>query len=258
MLLAAVVALLAMRAKSLTAGGAVTATLVGTAAVAAGWPWAALLLLYFVSSTLLSRLGATRKAERTAGVVAKPGARDAWQVSANGAAFAVGLLVAMMTSGATHLTASVAAVCALSASAADTWATEIGTLVGHTPRSILTFQAMHVGESGGVTAPGWFGALAGSTIIAAATALLLPELSASPIVLVAGMIGTIVDSLVGATVQHRRWCDPCGRMTEMPVHSCGATTRHLRGVSWIDNDAVNLIATITGALVPVATRWILR
>src|SRR5258705_4914502 len=78
------IALAARRARSLSRSGALAAVVVGTAAVAAGWGWGALLFLYFVLSTLLSRAGAAEKAARTAGIVEKGGARDATQVIANG------------------------------------------------------------------------------------------------------------------------------------------------------------------------------
>ena len=256
-LLAAGFATAAARVRSLTRGGAIAATVVGTVAVAAGWGWAALLLVYFISSSLLSRFGAAQKASSTAGTIEKEGARDAWQVLANGGVFTICMVVSIVAPFPFCDTASFAAVCALSASAADTWATEIGTLVGHAPRSILTLRTMNVGESGGVTISGWLGAAAGAATVGAAAAIFVPGSSDFFMVLIAGMIGTTVDSLAGATIQHRRWCDTCGRMTEMHVHTCGTMTRHLRGAPWIENDAVNLIATLSGAAVAVVTMWLL-
>ena len=71
LLLAALVSFIARTARSLTVGGAIAATLVGTTAVAAGWDWGALLILYFATSTALSRLGRSLKEQRTAPIVAK-------------------------------------------------------------------------------------------------------------------------------------------------------------------------------------------
>src|SRR5436190_19419319 len=88
----------AVRAQALTWSGGVAAAIVGTAAVAAGWNWAAVLIAYFVSTLLLSRLGKTRKQNRMAGVVDKTGARDATQVMANGFPFVLCVLTAMVTS----------------------------------------------------------------------------------------------------------------------------------------------------------------
>ena len=77
--------------------GAIAATVVGWAAVAAGWGWGAMLIVYFVASTLVSRAGRAAKHRRTASIVAKGGERDAVQVLANGGVFAVGA-VAMLHS----------------------------------------------------------------------------------------------------------------------------------------------------------------
>ena len=67
-----------------------------------------------------------REGARTASIVAKGGERDAMQVLANGAMFA-GAAFAMVLRPDTRWIALGAG--ALAASAADTWATEIGTLV---------------------------------------------------------------------------------------------------------------------------------
>jgi len=135
LLLAALVSFLARTARSLTVGGAIAATLVGTTAVAAGWDWGALLILYFATSTALSRLGRSLKEQRTAPIVAKGGERDAVQVLANGATFA-GAAIAMLIRPDARWIALGAG--SLAAAAADTWATEIGTLYGGEPRSIFS------------------------------------------------------------------------------------------------------------------------
>ena len=64
-LVAAAVAAAAWRAGSLSRSGAIAAFFTGTVAIAAGWGWGGLLIVYFVSSSLLSRMGAMRKAQRS-------------------------------------------------------------------------------------------------------------------------------------------------------------------------------------------------
>src|SRR5688500_17317563 len=87
--LAVVVAVIAYRARALSRSGASAATFTGTAAVAAGWDWAALLIVYFVTATVLSRMGRSRKLALTASMIAKAGPRDSWQVMSNGFPFAM-------------------------------------------------------------------------------------------------------------------------------------------------------------------------
>ncbi|HET7458980.1 MAG TPA: DUF92 domain-containing protein [Gemmatimonadaceae bacterium] len=262
LLVAAAIAIAARRARSLSTSGAVAATLVGTACVAAGWAWGGLLIAYFVASSALSRYGEQQKEARTGDVVAKGGERDATQVLANGGAFAAAALLALAFPAAAWPAAAGAG--ALAAAAADTWATEIGTLVGGEPRSILGGGAVPPGTSGGVTTLGTVASLAGAAFVAALAALLGFGRAAAAGAVVGGVAGSLVDSLLGATFQARRWCDRCERGTEREVHGCGTRTRPAGGVAWLDNDAVNAASALAGAALStavaatlVSARWAL-
>ncbi|HEY9479850.1 MAG TPA: DUF92 domain-containing protein, partial [Gemmatimonadaceae bacterium] len=96
LLIASAIALGAQRAGTLTGDGAAAAFVVGTLCVAAGWSWAALLLVFFVTSSALSRVRAASRARRTESVVAKGGARDALQVLANGGLYAFAALLSLL------------------------------------------------------------------------------------------------------------------------------------------------------------------
>ena len=262
---AGLVASIAWRAGALSATGAVAATLTGTAAMAAGWGWGALLIAYFVATSALTRAGAAVKIGRIGSVVEKGGARDAWQVAANGGAFALSALVVSSTSVArvAHLAALVGAG-ALAAAASDSWSTEIGTWLGGTPRMITSWRAVPPGTSGGVTAWGLGGAVLGAALVAALALAWLGgasphdgpgrlPLSTSPLregalIFVAGVVGGLVDSWVGATVQARRHCPACRADSERRVHDCGAATVSTGGWSWMTNDAVNAFATLSGGV----------
>jgi len=219
---------------------------VGTACVAAGWSWGGLLIAFFVASTLLSRAGAARKDRRVGGIVAKGGERDATQVLSNGGVFAGAALLSILAPEWPGWTAVGAG--ALAAATADTWATEVGTLAGGVPRSITSMRPVPPGTSGGVTPAGTLASLAGAGFIAAlAWAAGWPREAVVGGAAVGGFAGSLADSLLGATLQSRRWCDHCGAATERTVHSCGTTTRAAGGLSWLDNDRVNLAATLVGA-----------
>ena len=249
---AATVALAARRAHALSDGGTLAALLVGGVAVAAGWGWGALLIAYFALSIALSKLRATEKAERTGSVVAKGGARDAIQVVANGGVYAATALAGALATDlglpALGATLSVAALGALAASAADTWATEIGSLAARPPRSIVTWRPVAPGTSGGVNASGMAAMVAGAAFVALGARAVDLHASVGAVVL-GGFLGAIADSVVGATLQERRWCDTCQTSTERTVHGCGTATRHAAGLAAVDNDLVNLIATVAGAAV---------
>ena len=247
LLAAAAIAVAARRAGSLSASGALAATAVGAAAVAAGWGWGALVVLYFVASSLLSHAGGAQKARRTQGIVDKGGTRDATQVLANGGVLALAAL-ATLVHPAWAGVAAAAAAGSLAAATADTWATEIGTLLGGTPRAALTLRPVPAGTSGGMSAAGTVAMLAGALFVAlVARALALTD--AVVAVTLAGCAGAMADTLLGATLQERRWCDACARATEQRRHHCGAATRRAGGLGAMDNDAVNALATLTGAVV---------
>ena len=243
--LAGGVSSLAYRLHSLTADGAAAATLVGAVLFARGGASAtAALLTFFVSSSALSRFRAAAKG----GPQAKGGRRDAWQVLANGGWPTVwaGL------GGQRGLGGCVGG---LAAAAADTWGTEIGMLARRPPRLITSLAVVAPGASGGVTLEGLAAGVGGALVVGLAAQLLARGRSSSRLgaAIAAGVVGSLVDSVLGATVQAAYWCDRCGISTEQPWHTrCGRPTRLVRGVGWIDNDVVNGLATLTGSLVGAA------
>ena len=243
--LATLVSLTARHFRALTSSGVVAATVAGTLAVLAGWDWALLLIAYFATSSALSRFGRATKERRTASMVAKHGPRDAWQVAANGGVFALSAL-AMRIHPESHWMALGAG--SLAASAADTWATELGTLYGGSPRSILTWRVVPVGTSGGVSAIGSLAGVSGGGFIAVLVLVFgwIPPIAAA--VAIGGVAGAVADSVLGATVQSRRWCDACNRRTERAVHDCGGATRAVGGIRWIDNDMVNFLSGAIGGV----------
>jgi uncharacterized protein (TIGR00297 family) len=243
--LSAIIAVAARRARTLATSGAIAATVMGTISLAAGWTWGALLLTMFVPASALSRLGERQKAERVGPVVEKGGERDAGQVVANGGMYAVAALGSLL--GPSPIWYAIGAG-ALAASAADTWATEVGTLAEGDPISIISGRRVAPGTSGGISLMGTAAGVGGALFIGAGAALTDWPVRFAAVAL-GGVAGTLADSLLGATVQTRRWCERCSESTERHVHSCGTPTRHRGGLVGFDNDAVNAVCSGVGALV---------
>ncbi|MEO9263145.1 MAG: DUF92 domain-containing protein, partial [Candidatus Baltobacteraceae bacterium] len=238
--LAAAVATFAYRARALSLSGAIAAFVVGSITFGAGgWPATFVLLAFFIPSTAFSAIG--RKEKRTLASAGKHGARDAFQVAANGGVAALALLLSPRF-GAVALAAFAGA---FAAASADTWGTEIGTLARAKPRSILTFRPVERGLSGGVTLQGSLAEIAGAACVAlvAASTHIAPALP----VFLGGAAGALVDSILGAGAQALRFCPACDRACETNPHACGTPTSLRRGVAWIENDAVNFAATACGA-----------
>jgi uncharacterized protein (TIGR00297 family) len=249
LVLAGAIAFLAHRFRSLTTSGAIAATLLGAIAVGAGWPWGVLLIAHFVAASVLSKIGAERKARRTASMVEKGSARDAVQVLANGGMFAIAAIGFLFFAPHPWFAAAAGAI---AASAADTWATEVGTLARRSPRSIRTLRIVPPGTSGGVSVPGSFAMLGGAAFIAAiAYAFRSPPVTVGAIFL-GGIAGALADTALGATLQERRRCIGCGEHTERKIHVCGSRTRRSGGIAGVDNDVVNFLATVVGSAVAIA------
>jgi uncharacterized protein (TIGR00297 family) len=244
---AVAISLLARRSRSLDASGAAAATVVGTLALVAGWNWGLLLIAYFVSSSALSRFGEAEKQRLSVSVVAKGGARDAAQVLANGGLFAVAALLALVDSSHVMRWQTLGAG-VLAASASDTWATEIGTLMGGVPRSIVNWHPLPRGMSGGITLAGTLAAVAGAAFVAIIVAAIGWPTRVALAALAGGFVGSTLDSLLGATLQSQRWCEACRSNTERVIHDCGASTCAAGGIPGFGNDAVNFVSGIAAGL----------
>lgn len=258
---AAGIALAARHYRMLTTDGAITATAVGAACAAAGWDWTVILIVFFVMASGWSRVGRASKETLTVGILTKGGARDAVQVVANGGVFALCAIgYAVWTAGGGSPVPSAGATWsgvlwraaaggALASASGDTWATEIGTLWGGRPRSILTGRPVEPGTSGAVTPIGTCAGILGAGVLGGVLWGLGWPARAAVASIGGGVAGMAVDSLLGATLQRRRWCERCNVFTERDVHVCDAPTRPAGGLSWLDNDGVNALTTLSGACI---------
>jgi uncharacterized protein (TIGR00297 family) len=252
--LSALIAALAWRAGALNRSGALAAFLTGGLIFGfGGLSWAILLLTFFISSSILSRLFARRKASLDE-KYAKGSRRDWGQVFANGGLGALlALLYALYPDQDWPWIAFIGAMAAVNA---DTWATEIGAFSRTPPRLIISGVQVEPGTSGGVTLLGYSAILGGAALIGLAGMLSSPAASNLSWILLAaaaGLAGSTADSLLGATLQAIYYCPLCKKETEKhPQHTCGTNTDHLRGWRWLDNDWVNFTCSLVGALSALA------
>ena len=255
-LLASTVAYLAYRARSLNTSGAIAATVVGTVVFGlGGLRWAVLLLIFFITSSALSRAFKARK-QGLDEKFSKGHERDAGQVLGNGGLAAVFVLVHALNPESNFSWVGFAA--SIAAVNADTWATELGVLNPTPPRLITNLRKrVEKGTSGGVSLFGTFASLMGASAIAVPAALMTDLWLLLPLITLAGLCGSIFDSLLGATVQAMYYCPIHERETEKhPLHTCGAQTVHVRGWKWLDNDWVNFACGAFGAAVALGVFFI--
>ena len=254
LLIVIVFALVAIRAKALDRGGFLASVAVGYAIfLGGGWRWFLIIAAFFILGVGFTWFKYEYK-KSIGSAQEKGGARNWPNILANGGLAAVFGLTELAFGGSVF---TVLYVGAMSAAASDTVATELGLLSKSEPR-LITRPSVRVapGMSGGVTPLGFLGTLLASLAIGTMAALVAAVGGATPteIVLVAvagGFVGSVADSAVGATLQRKGVCVVCGRPTELYVH-CNEPTRRQSGLSRLDNNMVNLIATIAGAAASLA------
>lgn len=253
LLLAATSSFLAYRVHSLSKDGAAAATVIGTIIFGlGGWQWAVLLLAFFISSSLLTKAFKNRKMGLDE-KYSKGGRRDAGQVFSNGGIATFFVLLHTFFPQTIWAWAGFAA--ALAAVNADTWATELGVLNPNPPRLITDLnKRVEKGTSGAISVFGTFAALLGAAVIGLLAVILLPNGNGSLFILVtlSGLLGSLVDSVLGATVQAIYFCPTDKKETEKhPLHTCGTPTIQIRGWKWLNNDWVNVACGASGAVIPI-------
>ena len=223
-------ALLARGLQAVTDGGALAGAVIALVLMVGGGVGAFFpLLAVFVVTLLATRWRAERK--RTLGVAERRGGRDAGQVLANlGGAGLCALTAAAFPRHSAGL--MVGAVAVLAEAAADTVSSEAGQAVAGQPRRITDFQRVPAGTNGAISLEGTFaGCIAASAVSWTATLCGVVAWRWAPIIALAGVVGMLFDSVLGATLENR------GKM---------------------GNDAVNFVSTVFAADLALLAVVVLR
>lgn len=188
-------ALLAWRARGVSWSGALAGSAVAFVLAVRNLQMFWVLLLVFLLTFAATRAGRRRKQElRTAETSS---GRSASQVMANlGVA---GLIVAIAPQGWALL-----ALAALAEAAADTSSSEIGMAFPGKTVLLTSWKPVTPGVDGGVSAMGTLAALGAAAMISAAASLMhLTTGKHALAILYAGVLGSLVDSLIGALLERR-------------------------------------------------------
>lgn len=263
----------ALKRGSLDRTGALSALLVGFVLTMANYSFFAALLAFFISSSRLTRWGGAQKKKIDAEY--KEGGQRNWvQVFCNGGVPAELALLYMIEVGPGEIPIdfskqySASWMClsllgALACSAGDTWASEVGPVLSQSqPKLITTWKEVPAGTNGGVTPVGLVASFLGGFTVGAAyflTQLLtVSDLHMAdpqwPIMVyggVAGLLGSMLDSYLGAHMQYSGFDSSIGKV----VGYESATTRWICGKPILDNNAVNLFSSIIIALVLPGLAW---
>lgn len=231
------------KAKFLTFGGAVGAFLLAIFIFGiGGFKWAVPILTFFFFSSLLSLIRKRYKFEIENNFYEKSSRRDFYQAMANGG---VGLFLSIAYLNFSQEKYYLAFVLSVASACADTWATEFGSSFKTKVYNILTFKETKQGTSGGVSLIGFVGSFLGASLVVASTIPFVDFISTEIFMILVSfaILSTVVDSVLGASVQARYKCHSCGILTEKLEH-CSKPTALYKGLNFINNDAVNFISVL--------------
>ncbi|XP_040029176.2 transmembrane protein 19 isoform X1 [Gasterosteus aculeatus] len=262
-----------LKRQSLSYSGALGALLVGFVLTMANYSFFSALLAFFITSTKLTRWGGAHKRKLDAEY--KEGGQRNWiQVFCNGGVPTELALLYMIEVGPGEMpidfsrqyTASwmcLSLLGALACSCGDTWASEVGPVLSQSkPRLITTWKEVPAGTNGGVTTVGLVASFLGGLVVGGAyfatQLLLVNDLDLVnpqwPIVVyggVAGLVGSLLDSFLGAHMQYSGYDASIGKV----VNYQSATTRRICGKPILDNNAVNLFSSVLVALILPGLAW---
>jgi len=219
-----VVALAGWRSGLVTLPGALVGMIIGVAVfVGTGWQGWTLLLTAFLAAAIATRAGLAQKT--AAGIAeARGGRRGPGNAIAN---TGLAAWAALLSAGVPDATiARLAMVAALVTSASDTVASEVGKAIGKTTWLVTGLRRVPAGTSGAISTEGTLAGIAAAALLAAA-AVWLDLLPAAwmPAVVGAATIASMVESVLGAT---------------------------LEGPGILDNHALNFVNSAVGAGLAVA------
>src|SRR5579862_867955 len=213
--------------RAVTLGGAIAGAIISFVLFVAAGPGAfAALVMVFVLAWITTRMGYARK-QHLGTAEPKEGRRTS-QVLANlGVAGVAGLLSAVAQWRGTTL---VLAAAALAEAAADTVSSECGQAMGERATLITTWEQVPAGTDGGITLPGTIAGLIAAVVVAGVCfGTKLISLREAGVAALAAVLGMLIDSVLGATLERRRV---------------------------LGNDAVNFLSTAAAAVLAYVITWL--
>ncbi|KAK4543571.1 hypothetical protein LTR36_005466 [Oleoguttula mirabilis] len=280
----------ALLRKKLTTGGIFAGILVAFVHMLHPWPaffW--LLILFFLFGTVVTRIGHNAKVHLTqssTGPLGGEGARTSAQVFANSGTAAMLILLHTWLLSSTpfissnlpifpgpHLPAlerllPIGIIAQYAAVASDTFSSELGILSKTQPFLITApWKQVPRGTNGGVTIDGlMYGAL-GSFLLTLTAILALyiappgmaMDARTAALLTVMGLMGSVIDSLLGAVVQATVTDNSSGKVVEGPggrrVRVEQGGTRAIMGLDLLTNNGVNFAMAALTSVFAMAIAW---
>lgn len=263
----------ALKRRSLDRSGFLGALLVGFVLTMANLSFFVSLLVFFITSSKLTRWKEEIKKKIDSDY--KEGGQRNWvQVFCNGGVPTELALLYMIEVGPGEIPVdfgrqfSASWMClsllgALACSTGDTWASEVGPVLSQSrPRLISTWEEVPAGTNGGVTTVGLVASFLGGLAVGGAyfisQLLFVKDLhladSQWPLIMyggVAGLLGSLLDSFLGAHMQYSGVDAATGKVVSYE----SVTTKRICGKPILDNNGVNLFSSVLIALFLPSLAW---
>ena len=266
--------------KSLSASGAVGALFVGFTSFASSYRFGFVLILFYYTSSKLTKLKENVKAKLEDDYVSG-GRRGAVQVLACSLfgtlacilfTFFIGedchinfgnvppesqLIFPFIKLSKNQVAAYLwsAYIAHYSCATADTWASEVGILSKEKPRLVTTFQEVPHGTNGGISVLGTFASMAGGAFIGIIFWVMslrgfddkIDQPSQYPMILVgllSGFLGSLIDSVLGATVQATYYSPEKKCIVKKLSSTDKMEISCVSGIDILSNEAVNIVSIV--------------
>ncbi|KAJ2822876.1 hypothetical protein GGI24_003821 [Coemansia furcata] len=281
--LTAALCLISLRRQSLSGSGAIAAAFVGLSTASNdNILFTVVLLVFFVSSSYWTKYQARAKAKLDQGY-AKASRRSWKQVLCNGGMGAVISIVyqynfdgrrpeEMSLEERKLMTLLIWGYIGFySCCAADTWASELGTLSSDWPVLITTLKQVPPGTNGGISKLGLLASFAGGALIGLAADVTLwmqyfgayrsgtlPKIPYNMLGSVFGTLGSLIDSLLGATMQASYAVDK-RIASDISVDEL----KKIKGVVMVagrdilSNNMVNVVASVSTMAIAIALQTVI-
>jgi uncharacterized protein (TIGR00297 family) len=202
------IAALAFFGRSIDVPGAVSAVVIGAVITGTlGLPGLAIMVAFFVIGSAATKMGYRIKAAR--GIAQEKGGARGWRNAwANGGVPALlALLCGIVPEGMRELML-LAYAASVATAAADTCSSETGKAYGRRTFLITTFRPVPPGTEGAVSLEGTLGGLVGGFLVASVGPLTgLYSWPAAVVVALAGLLGSLAESVIGTVAERRGWLD---------------------------------------------------
>lgn len=264
-LLSSIISLYAYNKKSLSKSGVFAAIILGGSLYFLGGLYFFIMMIsFFISSSILSKYKKKFK-QKIEYMNQKTDKRDYTQVIANSLPALIYAILYFYTNMNIFILGFATT---FSATNSDTWASEIGVLSKKKPLSILKFKKLETGMSGGVTLLGTIASFAGSLFLSIIFIIgyfirfnsktnLQEVLVLFFLTLLGGFLGSIIDSILGDSIQGIYYNEKKKILTEKK-HDDNKKNKLIKGYNFIDNNLVNLLSVSFSSIIIILIYIIIK